>query len=93
MKEDELEIAKRSEMQDISGAQKALEELSVNLKIIENVAKSRMSKEAISRYGNLKIAHPEKAVKVISFIAEAVQAGQIKQTINDGQFKELLMRL
>ena len=68
-------------------------ELANNIKIIENVAKSKMSKEAISRYGNLKTAYPEKAVKAISFIAEAVQAGQIKDMINDGQFKELLKRL
>lgn len=67
-------------------------ELAKNLKIIENVSKSKMSKEAISRYGNLKIAHPEKAVRVISFIAEAVNAGQIKDMIDDRQFKELLMR-
>ena len=68
-------------------------ELAKNLKIIENVAKSKMSKEAISRYGNLKIAHPEKAVKAISFIAEAVQSGQIQEMITDRQFKELLVRL
>ena len=68
-------------------------ELAKNLKIIENVAKSKMSKEAISRYGNLKIAHPEKAVKAISFIAEAVQSVQIQEMITDRQFKELLVRL
>jgi len=68
-------------------------ELAKNLKIIENVAKSKMSKEAISRYGNLKIAHPEKAVKAISFIAQAVQEGQIQEMITDRQFKELLVRL
>ena len=68
-------------------------ELAKNLKIIENVAKSKLSKEAISRYGNLKIAHPEKAVKAISFIAEAVQSGQIQETITDKQFTELLRRL
>jgi DNA-binding TFAR19-related protein (PDSD5 family) len=52
-----------------------------------------MSKDAISRYGNLKIAHPDKAVKVISFIAEAVNSGEIKQEIKDEQFKKLLMRI
>jgi len=68
-------------------------ELAKNLKIIENVAKSKMSKEAVSRYGNLKIAHPDKAVKAISFIAQAVQSGQIQEIITDRQFKELLVRL
>ena len=68
-------------------------ELAKNLKLIENIAKSKMSKDAISRYGNLKIAHPDKAVKVISFIAEAVNSGEIKQEIRDEQFKKLLMRI
>ena len=68
-------------------------ELAKQLKIIEDVAKSKMSKEAVSRYGNLKIAHPEKAVKAISFIAEAVQEGQVKDIITDEQFKRLLVRL
>lgn len=68
-------------------------ELAKQLKIIENAAKIKMSKEAISRYGTLKIAHPEKAVKAISFIAQAVQEGKIQETITDAQFKELLMRI
>ena len=68
-------------------------ELAKNIKIIENVAKSKMSKEAILRYGNLKTVYPEKAVKVIAYIAEAVDSGQIKDMINDEQFKELLKRI
>ena len=68
-------------------------ELANNIKLIENVAKSKMSKDAISRYGNIKIAHPEKAVKVISYIAEAVHSGQINEIITDKQFKELLVRI
>jgi DNA-binding TFAR19-related protein (PDSD5 family) len=68
-------------------------ELAKNIKLIENLAKSKMSKDAISRYGNIKIAHPEKAVKVISYIAEAVNSGQINEIITDKQFKELLVRI
>ena len=68
-------------------------ELVKNIKIIENVAKSKMSGEAISRYGNLKTAYPDKAVRVISYIAEAVHSGQIKDMIKDEQFKELLKRI
>lgn len=68
-------------------------ELAKNLRIIENVAKQKMSREAISRYGTLKTAHPEKAVSAISYIAQAVQAGEISEIITDEQFKELLRKM
>ena len=68
-------------------------EFAKNLKMLENIAKPWMSKEAISRYGNLKVAHPDKAVKAISFIAQAVRLGKIKETVTDEQFKGLLMEI
>ncbi|MEM2956018.1 MAG: DNA-binding protein [Candidatus Pacearchaeota archaeon] len=80
-------------MNEISNELETEFELAKNLKIIENVAKLKMSKEAIVRYGNLKLAHPEKAIKIISFIAEAVQQGRIKEIITDEQFKEILMKI
>ena len=68
-------------------------EFAKNLKMLENIAKPLMSKEAISRYGNLKVAHPDKAVKAISFIAQAIQLRKIKETVTDEQFKGLLMEI
>ena len=70
---------------------KAELELAKNLALIERIAKEKMSKEAISRYGSLKIAHPEKAVKAISLVAQAVQLGDIKNNLSDEEFKNLLM--
>jgi DNA-binding TFAR19-related protein (PDSD5 family) len=67
-------------------------EIAKNLKTLEDLAKTKMSGDAISRYGNLKIAHPEMAIKAISLIAQAVQSGQV-DTITDIQFKELLRQL
>ena len=67
-------------------------ELANNLRMIEEIAKSKMTREAISRYGNIKIAHPELAIKAISLVAQACQAGGI-DTITDIQFKELLNQI
>jgi DNA-binding TFAR19-related protein (PDSD5 family) len=67
-------------------------ELANNLKMLEDLAKSKMSREAISRYGNIKVAHPELAVKAISLIAQAAQTGKV-DIITDFQFKELLKQL
>lgn len=68
-------------------------QLQQQIELLESIAKQYLSREAISRYGNLKSAHPEKAIQVIALIAQAVQAGQIKEKISDEQFKEFLMQL
>jgi DNA-binding TFAR19-related protein (PDSD5 family) len=67
-------------------------ELANNLKALEDIAKSKMTREAISRYGNIKVAHPELAIKAISLIAQACQTGSIEM-ITDIQFKELLNQI
>ncbi len=69
------------------------QQLKQQLAMIESVAKQKMSKEAISRYGAVKVAHPEIAVKAIAMIAQAVQLGQIRETIGDEEFKMLLKNL
>jgi DNA-binding TFAR19-related protein (PDSD5 family) len=67
--------------------------LQQQISALENIAKQYMTNEAISRYGNLKSAHLELAIQVIAIIAQGVQMGQIKEKINDEQFKDLLMRI
>ena len=62
------------------------------IKVLEDTAKKKMTKEAISRYGNLKIAHPELAIKAVSLIAQASQTQEIGM-INDFHFKELLAQI
>ena len=63
-------------------------ELNQQIEMLENIAKQYLSKEAISRYGNLKAAHPDVAIQAIAVIAQA--AGQIKEKISDEQFKNIL---
>lgn len=67
--------------------------LAQQIRLLENIAKQKMTKEAIARYGNLKLAHPEVAIKAITVIAQAVQLGQIKDIIDDEKFKELLEQI
>lgn len=68
-------------------------QLQKQIKALEEIAKQYLDKEAISRYGTLKTAHPEKAVQVIALIAQAAQTGQIHGKISDEEFKEFLIRL
>jgi DNA-binding TFAR19-related protein (PDSD5 family) len=68
-------------------------ELMQQIALLETAAKKFMTKDAISRYGTLKVAHPETAIKAIAMIAQAAQLGQLSMPIDDVQFKELLLEL
>ena len=68
-------------------------ELIQQIALLENIAKQNMTKEAIARYGNLKLAHQETALKVAASIAQAAQIGQLTEPLNDLQLKQLLMNL
>ncbi len=68
-------------------------ELKKQIEILENIARKYLSKEALGRYGNLKSAHPDIALKAIVGVAQAVQSGQIKGMITDEKFKEILIDL
>lgn len=60
-----------------------------NLALLENIAKKKMTREAISRYGAVKLSHPENAVKAIVLIAQAVEQG-LREYIDDEKFKQIL---
>tara|TARA_Y100000310_G_C20519742_1_gene733056 strand:+ start:346 stop:600 length:255 start_codon:yes stop_codon:yes gene_type:complete len=69
-------------MQEQQNLQKQIEQL-------ELIAKQRMTPEALSRYGNLKAAHPEKAIQSIVIIVEMVQQGKLS-VVTDEEYKKLL---
>jgi DNA-binding TFAR19-related protein (PDSD5 family) len=97
-----IEDIRRKKMQEINNnelqaiekqlaeQQAVAEQMQQQLALIESVAKQFMNREAISRYGALKIAHPETAVKAIAFIAQAAQLGHIKEKLSDEDFKTIL---
>lgn len=68
-------------------------QLQQQIELLESVAKQFMTGEAISRYGNLKSAHPEKAIQAIAIIAQAVESGQLKEKLDDDNFKKLLQQI
>ncbi len=71
---------------------KALQ-LQKQVEALETLIKKYLDKNAIARYGNIKAAHPEKAMQVLAVLAQLIQQGQIKQPISDDEFKALLMQL
>jgi DNA-binding TFAR19-related protein (PDSD5 family) len=68
-------------------------ELQRQVQELEKIAKQYLSKEALARYGNLKTAFPEKAIKVATLIVQLINNGQIIEKIDDQKFKYLLFQL
>jgi programmed cell death protein 5 len=56
---------------------------------IEAVVKQHMTREAVSRYGNIKAAFPEKAVQSLVVMARAIETRQVTQ-IDDNLLKHFL---
>lgn len=95
---EEIRKKKLEDLQDkyFAGQKKELKkqiQLQQQIEMLENMAKQFMTKEAISRYGNLKTAHYDKAIQVIALIAQAVESGQLKGKLDDESFKNLLQQL
>ncbi len=61
--------------------------------MLENIAKQYLSKEAIERYGRMKLAHTATAIQAIAIIAQAAQMGQLNEMLSDNEFKELLKKI
>ncbi len=75
---------------DLQTKEKLLKE---KLEELEKFVKQYLSAEAVTRYGNLKTVHPEKAVQSLIIIAEMVQEGRIKTRVSDAQYKALLVQM
>jgi len=87
---DEVRLRKLQEMQQ----SQAMEELEMQQKVLqlEMLAKQLFTKDALARYGNIKAAYPEKAIRLLAIIGQAMQEGQISR-IDDEQLKGILRQL
>lgn len=63
------------------------------IEALEGAVKTHLSKEALQRYGTLKLAHPETAVRLIMALAQLIEAGRIKGMLSEEQLKGLLKQI
>ncbi len=63
-----------------------------NWAYLEGIAKKKMTREAIARYGAVKLTHSETAMKAALVIAQAVEQG-MEEMIDDEKFKQILIEL
>lgn len=86
------DLGREQEQQASIMKSQQLQQLQESIIMLENIAKKIMTKEAISRYGNLKLAHPETALKAIWAMSQIVESGY-KEKITDSKFKEILIEI
>ena len=97
---DELEEIKKRKLEELQkqqgvDLQQQVDEqaqLQQQIEQLEAVVKQLFTKEALIRYGNVKAAHPEKAVQLLVVIGQLMQQGKV-QKIDDAQLKEILKQL
>jgi len=87
------EEIKNMKMEEIQAQINEQAELQKQVQQLENTIKPYLSKEAVSRYSNLKAAHPDKAIQILLVIFQGIQAGKITGVIGDEDFKGLLLQL
>lgn len=76
-----------------SERQQAEAEMAQQLEAIEGAVKAHLTKEALQRYGTLKLAHPETATQLLIAVAQAIEAGKLRGMLGDEQLKEVLQQL
>lgn len=98
---DELEEIKKRRLMELQKQQEEAlqrqvqeqQQLEAQLKQLEALVKQFLSKEALQRYGNLRVAHQDKAVQLMVILGQAIQQGQIKEKITDEQLRNILKQL
>lgn len=88
----ELEEIKQRRLQEMQNNAEEQAQLKQQVEQIESIVRTSFTKEALQRYGNLKSAHPEKAVQTLVYFAQMIQAGKIQQ-ITDEMLKQVLSKL
>lgn len=63
------------------------------LQQIEIIVKKHLTKDAITRFGNIKSAHPELSLKLLTILYRAIETGDLKEQITDDQLKMILQQL
>lgn len=85
----DIEELKRRKLEEMQREQENSAKMQQEIAQAENLAKSFMTKEALERYGNIKMAYPDRAMQTMGVILNLVQQGQIKQ-VDDNTLKEIL---
>ena len=62
----------------------------VQIDELESIIKTKLSKEALSRIGNIKTVYPEKYLQLLSILSHLIQKTNV---IDDSMVKDILLKL
>lgn len=91
-KMDELEALRQRRLAELQQQAAEEEQIQQQMTQIETLVKSKMTRDAISRYTTLRSAHPEKATQALLVLAQLIQNKQIVN-IDDEHFRLLLSKI
>ena len=83
---------KLEELQAAQGEFGEEAQLQQQIQQLEMSVKQIMTKDALQRFGNIKAAHPERAIQVLAIFGQAIQTGKIDK-IDDDLLKEILIKI
>lgn len=86
----ELEELKRRKIENYKKQLNRQLKIQQQVEMLELAVKQKLTKEAVERYGNLKAAHPEKAVQLLAVLAQFMER---YEKIDDNMLKEVLMSM
>lgn len=86
---DELEELRRKKLEELSATESHEETIAEQIEAAAGIVKSKLTKKALERLGNIKVAHPELYFQVIAMLSHLIQSGKAGE-INDEQLKGLL---
>ncbi|MFH0978543.1 MAG: DNA-binding protein [Candidatus Woesearchaeota archaeon] len=90
---DEIRKRKLEELQQrAAGQQQDEAQMQQELVQLELAVKSRMTKEAMQRYGNIKLADQERSIQLLVVLGQLLQSARI-QMIDDNTLKQVLLQL
>jgi len=88
---EELKKIRVEELQkQLQGQQEEEEQLQQQINQIEAIVKTKLTKEALSRLGNIKAAHPEKYIQLLAVLGQLI--GKFN-AIDDKLLKDILVKL
>ncbi|MBI2144236.1 hypothetical protein HYU17_03750 [Candidatus Woesearchaeota archaeon] len=93
----ELEELKRRRFEHLQRQaveqQQAEAEATKQLGAIEDAVKAHLTKEALARYGTVKLAHPETATRLVVAVAQAIEAGKLRGMLGEEQLVNVLKQI
>lgn len=93
IKKKKLEELMRIQQEKLQQQAQEQGQIQQQIEQMEMIVRQFLSSDALSRYGNLKAAHQEKALHLLVVLFQAIQKGQIKGKIDDSTLKKVLEQL